>query len=183
MTADALVAAIIAREGSVYTDDPADPGGPTKFGVTIPALAAFRDCDPAKITAADIEALQEFDAKQVYHRILEGDTLVARCAADPLLCELVLDMVVNHGHAKAIVLVQRALGITDDGVAGPATAKALEAAVALDSRSFTREVLIARVLFRATHVKAVPESLKFLKGWLARDMAFVRKFDLGSKPA
>lgn len=180
MTDEALVSAILAREGSVYTDDPADPGGPTKYGVTIPALAALRDCDPAKITAKDIEDLDEFTARQVYHRILEGDTLVARCAADPLLCELVLDMVVNHGHTKAIVLVQRALGVTDDGVAGPATVKALETAVALNSRDFTREVLIARVLFRASHVKAVPASVRFLKGWLARDMAFVRKFNLGS---
>lgn len=32
MTDTALVDAILAREGSLYTNDPDDPGGPTKYG-------------------------------------------------------------------------------------------------------------------------------------------------------
>lgn len=177
MTDAALVDAILAREGSVYTDDPADPGGPTKYGVTIPALAMLRDCDPATLSAKDIEELDEFTARQVYHRILEGDPIVARCAADPLLLELALDCVVNHGRTKTVVLLQRALGVTDDGVAGPATIKALEKAAALNARHLFTELLRARILFRASHAKAVPESVKFLKGWLARDFEFVRKLE------
>ena len=177
MTDYDLVTAIIAREGSAYTNDPDDPGGPIKYGVTLPALAQFRDVPVEKLSAKDIEELDEYTARQVYHRILEGDPIVARCAAHPLLMELALDCVVNHGRTKTVVLIQRALGVTDDGIAGPATIKALEHAVGMDARHFFAELLRARVLFRASHAKAVPGSIKFLKGWLARDMEFVRKLE------
>lgn len=175
MTDNDLVDAILAREGSAYTNDPADQGGPTKYGITLPTLAWFRETSVEKLSAADVEALDEFTARCVYHRILEGDPIVARCAAHPVLLELVLDMVVNHGQRKTIVLIQRALGLDDDGVAGPVTVKALEKAAALDPLKLAREILVARVLFRATNTQAVPGNLKFLKGWLARDMAFVSK--------
>ena len=35
MTDDDIIDGIIRREGSTYTNDPADPGGPTKYGITL----------------------------------------------------------------------------------------------------------------------------------------------------
>ena len=37
-----VIADVLRREGSKFTDDPHDRGGPTRFGITVKALCEYR---------------------------------------------------------------------------------------------------------------------------------------------
>ena len=51
--------------GARYTNDPRDPGGPTKYGITQKALAAWRG---RSVSAADVQALGLPEARAIYKR-------------------------------------------------------------------------------------------------------------------
>ena len=54
---------LLIHEGG-YTNHPSDPGGPTKYGITIGDYR--RHANPAA-TAADVKALKLSEAKAIYH--------------------------------------------------------------------------------------------------------------------
>lgn len=110
------VALILKHEGG-YVNDPRDPGGETKYGISKRAYPN-----------ENIAALTVERAKELYHRdywqAIRGDDLPAPLAV------VVFDMAVNAGTGAAIKLLQRTLGVPDDGVLGPVTlAKAKGATV------------------------------------------------------
>jgi lysozyme family protein len=113
MDFDAAFDALIGHEGG-YVDHPADPGGRTKYGISQRAYPG-----------EDIAALTLQRAKAIYLRDYWGP---AGCALvpDALRFEL-FDAAVNHGVKQAVRLLQRAAGVADDGVIGPATLLALSA--------------------------------------------------------
>ena len=85
--------------GARYTNHPRDPGGPTKYGVTLKALAAYRD-EPC--TAEDVMNLTEDEAKKIYRKNywnktgpIGGDAIVA--GPDAVL----FDVCVNSGPGRA----------------------------------------------------------------------------------
>ncbi len=66
-----IISDILRREGDRYTNHPADRGGPTKYGITLLTLAAYRDAMNAggehpSATAADVERLTEVEARAIY---------------------------------------------------------------------------------------------------------------------
>src|SRR5436309_13460132 len=121
MTVDQIIDAIIAREGG-FSDDPADRGGATKFGVT---LAMLRDWRHEPLLESDsIESLSEDEARVIIRqRCLAGPGLIT--VRDEATRALVADMIWNHGMRGAALIVQRALGLPGDGVIGPHTLAAL----------------------------------------------------------
>ncbi len=115
---------IIAREGG-YVNDPDDPGGATKFGITIATLRGLGiDLDgDGTVTAGDVKRLTHAQARDIiiehYFRRPQIDALPEALQAT------VFDMQVNAG-AQAIRLLQRLLGelgepVAIDGVIGPQT--------------------------------------------------------------
>src|SRR5947209_7192885 len=60
--ADPIIERILANEGG-FVNDPADAGGVTNFGVTIPALSLYRG---HMCTADDIRNLTRDEAAQLY---------------------------------------------------------------------------------------------------------------------
>ncbi len=115
---------IIAREGG-YVNDPDDPGGATKFGITIATLRGLGiDLDgDGTVTAGDVKRLTRAQARDIivehYFRRPQIDALPEALQAT------VFDMQVNAG-AQAIRLLQRLLGelgepVAIDGVIGPQT--------------------------------------------------------------
>ena len=111
MTFDEAFDVLIGHEGG-YVNHPGDPGGETKFGISKRAYPAL-----------DIKALTLAQAKAIYRR---DYWIPAGCnqAPEQLRFDL-LDMAVNSGVKVAIRTLQRALGISDDGLVGPATLSAL----------------------------------------------------------
>ncbi|MFV2038520.1 MAG: glycosyl hydrolase 108 family protein, partial [Paracoccaceae bacterium] len=63
----AIAAKIIAREGG-YVNDPDDPGGATKYGVTIGTLKrlGLDLTGDGKVTTADVKALSRAKATRIF---------------------------------------------------------------------------------------------------------------------
>jgi lysozyme family protein len=95
-----------------YVNNPKDPGGPTKYGITLGTLEAHRG---QVCTAADVKALTIDEAAEIldkgYWRKVWGDDLPA--GVDFCL----FDYAVNSGPAQAIKSVQRVVG-TNPGQQG-----------------------------------------------------------------
>jgi lysozyme family protein len=58
-----LVGYVFVSEGYTYTNITGDPGGPTKYGITLADVRHYLD---ANATAADVRALSLADAKTIY---------------------------------------------------------------------------------------------------------------------
>jgi lysozyme family protein len=119
---DKCISKILISEGGTYTDGvhPYDPGGPTKWGITI---ADVRMYIKPGATAADVKNLTMAQAVGVYIRIYW-----ARVRGDDLLSGVdytVVDYGVNSGTGRAAKVLQAVLGIARDGRIGPATLAAL----------------------------------------------------------
>lgn len=102
---------LIGHEGG-YVNDPNDPGGETNYGIS-----------KRQYPHLDIKSLTLNEARAIYHRDYWVPCL-APVFPDPLRFQL-FDTAVNSGPRQAVVLLQRALGVEDDGVAGPVTMKAV----------------------------------------------------------
>lgn len=109
---DAVFAATIGLEGG-YVNDPQDPGGETKYGIS-----------KRQYPSEDIPTMTLERAKILYKRdywdAVKGDMLPAK------LNHIVFDTAVNQGVDAAIKLLQRVLGVTQDGILGKDTMRMLE---------------------------------------------------------
>lgn len=111
MNFDKAFERLIGHEGG-YVNDPRDPGGETKFGIS-----------KRSYPAEDIKGLTLERAKAIYRRDFWG---VAGCDAVPDAIKFDLfDMAVNSGPVTAIKTLQRSAGVTPDGLLGPITLQAL----------------------------------------------------------
>jgi lysozyme family protein len=118
------VQVVLQKEGwGVYTNSPSDPGGPTRWGITLAALSAWRHTN---CTAADVMNLGEDEAlaiyRQNYWHVVAGDQLPGGIDL------MTFDCAVNQGPGHAIRWLQGAAGVTADGIIGPATLAAVKAA-------------------------------------------------------
>lgn len=162
-----IIDGIIAREGG-YVNDPNDPGGRTKYGVTEKNWLRFERAtrrahrDIAAITSAEAHAFYEW-----YFR--------DRGVADypPEILEHVLDMATLHGGYKTIL--RRALNISvykadtlEDGfdmlvqeIGGPAVNAILVAA----RSQYVTELADRRPALRKFHRGWMNRIIKFLPAW------------------
>lgn len=124
-TIDQLITEIIAREGgSKYTNRKNDKGGPTKYGVTQKTLNLWRS--KTQKPADSVKNLQEREAREIYLEMFIREPGYEQFE-DGALIEQLIDTGVNHGPGGAIRILQRALGVFADGVAGPKTLAAYKA--------------------------------------------------------
>jgi lysozyme family protein len=111
MSFDSAFDTLIGHEGG-YVNDPRDPGGETKYGIS---KRAYPDVNIASLTIED--------AKALYKRDYWGR---ARCDELPAVVAFqVFDTAVNSGIGQAIRFLQRAVGVADDGQVGPLTISAV----------------------------------------------------------
>jgi len=104
---DAALACVLAHEGG-YGNHPADPGGPTKYGITI---ADYRRYVKPGATAADVRAMPLDDAKAIY-RARYWDALA--CDGLPAGVDYaVFDYGVNSGVGRAAKVLRRKLMLPD----------------------------------------------------------------------
>ena len=105
---------LIGHEGG-YVNDPRDPGGETKYGIS-----------KRSYPNVDIRRLTLDGAKRIYRRDfwdrVHGDHLPYPVAFN------LFDGAVNSGPAQSIRWMQRAAGVADDGIIGPNTLAAWAAA-------------------------------------------------------
>jgi lysozyme family protein len=101
------VSEVLASEGG-ETNDPRDPGGHTKFGISKRAYPLV-----------DIGKLTQDDAIAIYFK---DYWLAASCDKFPAsVAGVLFDSAVNQGVGRAVQMLQASLGATVDGVVGPDT--------------------------------------------------------------
>lgn len=168
-TDSTVIDALIRREGSTYTNNPADPGGPTKFGITLKTLARWRA--PKAVTAGDVEALEETEARAIY---------VQRYVVDPGFAKidhrqlrgLLVDSCVQHGEGDAVKFLQRALAVKADGMLGSKTYSAL---IVTSPTYVYRCVVAERAIYYGTLIAGDSKLSIFAKGWMIRLAEFIRE--------
>lgn len=165
MTEDELIDDLIRREGSRYTNDPADRGGPTRFGITLETLREERG---RNMKAEDVANLTEAEARDIYQRRYirrPGFDMVT----DDRLRALLVDYGVNSGPKRAVMALQAALGTPTDGRFGADTLKRLSED---DPAEVYRLVVKARLNHYVDIVLNDSSQLRFLRGWLNRVSEF-----------
>jgi len=114
-TYDDAFTALMGNEGD-YSNNPADPGGETMYGITKRvARANGYDGEMRDLPLETAKAI----AKKQYWDKMNCDTM------DIHLAFQIFDTVYNGGHPTQ--WLQRAVGVTEDGVLGPATLAAIAA--------------------------------------------------------
>lgn len=134
-----------------------DRGGLTKYGIT---AAQYPKLDIANLTYDQAFAIYVRD----YWPQAKADQLPRPLNA------LTYDLCVTSGPKNAIRILQRAVGATDDGIWGPKTKAAAEAACSTTPKMLaaTRLFTEKRIAFYQAIVKNDSSQAKFLNGWINR---------------
>lgn len=174
MQVDAYINLVIQREGG-YSNNPADKGGPTKFGIT--EHVARANGYAGKMADLPIQL-----ARQIYKDQYWNDPgFEAINLRLPKVAEELLDTGVNMGPQRAAKMLQRALnvlnrGVTDypnlnvDGALGRMTLFALDSLIAKRGATDVNKVLL-RLLDAQQGVRymeiaeANPSQEEFMFGW------------------
>lgn len=172
------ITALLAREGG-YVDHAEDSGGPTNHGITQAKLSGWRR---RPVSAADVQALSEAEAREIYRADYRAAQLdIAPDAVEDLL----LDIYTNHGPGNYTLILQRALGVAVDGRIGPKTRAALAAAngprlflrLCAERMRFTGRAITKNL--KDDNHDGIPDHTRFAWGWLDRQAGFVENAPLG----
>ncbi len=179
----AIAREIIAREGG-YVNDPDDPGGATKYGVTIGTMRRLGlDIDgDGRVSADDVRKLDRETAERIY---LEHYFDRPRIAELPACVRAsVFDMYVNAG-TNAVKILQELLGqfgeaVGVDGVIGRQTLAAAARVAAKAPDHLADAYGIARRNYYYALADRRPASRKFARrkdggkgGWITRAEEFI----------
>jgi len=111
---------VVLQEEGGFVDNPADPGGATNMGITLRTLEAWRR---APTSVEDVRNLSVDEAERIYRANYWN---AMRCDSLPAGVDLmVFDFGVNAGPEESIRSLQRAAGVTADGMFGPETLAAV----------------------------------------------------------
>jgi lysozyme family protein len=138
-TYDVCLPLLLAHEGG-YTNHPSDPGGPTKFGITI---FDYRKYIKPGATAADVRAMTIEEAKRIY-RTRYWDA--QRCDELPAGVDYaVFDYGVNSGIGRSGKVLRRLVNLPDR----PSTVSddVIDAARAFDRAALVNGICDERLRF------------------------------------
>ncbi len=146
---------VFSEEGG-YVDHPKDPGGATNLGITIATLSAW---DGKKASKADVKALTKKKATDIYKANywdkVAGDDLPAG------VDYAVFDFAINSGPARAVKMLQKIVGVDQDGVIG---AKTLAAVQKMASDKIVNALCDSRLAW----LRTLSTFRTFGKGWTSR---------------
>ena len=177
-TIDEMIDHLLQLEGG-YVNDPDDPGGPTKYGITIGTLRSWRG---RSVTAADVQALTLNEARRIYKRRFFQRPRISELPAN--LQPTVFDMYVNAG-GNAIKILQRVLRqfgepVAVDGSLGPQTIGAAKKVYAAAGDYLVNAYGIARRNYYYSLADRRRASRKFARrrdggkgGWITRAEEFI----------
>ena len=150
---DAFTAVVLAEGG--YVNDPDDPGGETKYGVSARAYPN-----------EDIKNMTLERAKMLYRRDYWDMT---KCdSIPPPLNKYVFDAAVNQGTQAAIKMLQKSVNVAQDGIFGRDTERAIE-------RNNIPQLCALFMAERAIRYTSTRNADKYLRGWLKRLFSMAMK--------
>ena len=143
---------VLKYEGG-YVDHPKDPGGPTNKGVTQAVYDNWRKSQ--NLSTQSVRAIADSEVAAIYKNLywdrISGDLLPSGVDF------AVFDFAVNSGVSRAAKTLQAVVGVTQDGVIGPATIQATKTYIAMT-------VTNKRLAF----MQSLSIWSTFGKGWSAR---------------
>lgn len=151
MTFDQALQHVLKHEGG-YVNHPSDPGGETNYGIT--KAVALKNGYTGPMRSISMFVVADIYRKAYWDR--------ARCdELPPLLRYPVFDAAVNSGASHAVKWLQRALGVTEDGLIGQQTiAAANRADPALTAARLTG--------YRLAMLTGLKHFDQFGRGWTRR---------------
>jgi lysozyme family protein len=158
-TFDKCLQVIFAAEGG-FSDNSADRGGPTNYGVSSAFLESIgSDKTPEELTRDEARDLY----RKYFWGPVQGDDL------PPPVALIIFDMAVNSGVKTAIRRLQYVLknyqAVDQDGAMGPRTLTAVQSAYHLYNEIFLGELLNSRREYYADIIRKNPSQGVFARGW------------------
>jgi len=154
---DIAIKKLLEDEGG-YVNDPVDPGGETKFGIS---KRTYPDVDIKNLTVDGAKAIykRDFWDKGGYDNI--DDTAVA---------DKVFNLAVNMGARRAHKLIQRAMmsvgvELVEDGILGP---KSFSAINSVDNNALLAAYRSEAAGYYRVLIARRKKFLKYKNGWLKR---------------
>lgn len=167
------LAFVLAREGgATFTNDPNDPGGATKYGITLKTLSGWHH---HTVTAQDVSRLSRAEAAAIFHARYWRATYCGEMPSG--LDLLIFDAAANMGPRRSLDLLKAQIGmgmlvrkhafhshpVDRHLVAG------VEAAVLDRLHGQCMPAVIAGLCMRrAAYYRSLPKFAHFGRGWLAR---------------
>jgi len=156
---NACLAEILKHEGG-FVNHSKDPGGMTNLGVT---KATYEEWIGHPVSEAIMRKLTPQLVGPLYKKKFWD---MMKCDGLPKGLDLcVFDFGVNAGVKRSARMLQRLVGVSDDGVIGPATLKAVEARKAVIG---THALITFFQAERRVYYKSLSHFPTFGKGWLRR---------------
>ena len=171
-----MINRLIKREGGLV-DNPDDPGGKTKYGVTWRNWDAFRERkykeDPDCPTyPEDVEDITKDHARLFYYEDYFTRIRLPEAVPNGPVQELLFDSCVHHGQVQGIKWLQRAIGTKADGIIGPNTIA--KARAYKSNRLLYVDILSRRMEFFGSIItKNKHPHYKSAKGWMKRMTYFI----------
>ena len=125
---------VLLWEGA-FSAHPLDPGGKTMYGIT-------ETVAKEEGYTGDMQKLPLDLAKQIYKKRYWDK--VSADSLPPSIRLAVFDAAVNSGPRQAVLWLQRAAGVSDDGIIGPITLRAINA---LNADALRMKILAQRLRF------------------------------------
>ena len=142
-------AQLLGNEGG-FVDNPKDPGGATRYGIT--RRVALANGYAGQMQDFPLEQARDI-AKRLYWDPLHCDQY------DPGVAFDLLDANYNGGHV--VLWMQQAAGVNADGIIGPQTISAVKSA---PPNQFRRRLAAMRL----NYLTALPTWPEFGRGWARR---------------
>lgn len=148
---------MFGHEGG-YVNNPKDPGGATKYGITHKTLAAHRGA--ASVAPDQMKTLTKQEATEIYRKsywVQSGGDLL------PVGIDfMAFDYGVNSGPAQAVKSLQRIVGVMTDGIVGGQTVAAV--------KTYKGDLIGAYAVERLRFMKTLKTWPTFKRGWQSRVM-------------
>jgi lysozyme family protein len=162
---DLAIDIILAHEGGL-SDNPSDPGGVTKYGIS---ARSYPYLDIRNLTIEDAKKIYRTD----YWEKIKGDLI-----DDQKIANQLLDFSVNSGVGQAVKSLQRALNkvvkpfppLEIDGGMGPKTLTALNTG---SSAKISNALVSERLAFYQEIIYKNPQLAVFENGWTRRATSFL----------
>lgn len=166
-----ILASVIAIEGG-YVNDPDDPGGATKYGIT---ERVARDWG----YKGDMEALPKSTALKIYETLYVKEPGFDKLIEiNPAVAHKLIDAGINVGTARVSIWFQKALNtyslsgvnypmVREDGIIGPKTIASYKALEKIQGKIGACKLVI-KVLdgFQTAYYMSLTQYDKFLIGWM-----------------
>jgi lysozyme family protein len=151
---------VLKNEGG-YSNHPLDNGHATMKGVTQAVYDSYRAKNGDPFNA--VIDITEEEIYEIYYTLYWQPMNIDRILEADLVLHT-FDHGVNAGVRTSIKLLQRLIGVTDDGFIGSDSLRAVREF----NGNIVEEFIKRRKLFYITLVQKKPELRVFMRGWLSR---------------